>query len=78
MEEAGEQLTVLNKQLAVQKVKVTEKTSACETLLSEISTATEEAEENKALAKAKGKEIEEQSVIIAAEKVRKIWVEEFI
>ena len=67
--EASEQLSVLNEKLAVQKVAVTEKTEACETMLAEIAQGTEEATQKKTLAQEKGKEIEEQSVIIVSEKV---------
>ena len=67
--EASEQLAVLNDRLAVQKVAVEEKTLACENMLKEISSGTEEATEKKTLAQAKGKDIEEQNVVIAVEKV---------
>ena len=67
--EASEQLEVLNEKLAVQKVAVTEKTAACEKLLEEISSGTEEAMTKKELATAKGKEIEVQSKEISIEKV---------
>lgn len=69
MEEAGIQLKDLNEKLAVQKVVLKEKTESCESLLAEIATATKEAEEKKALAIIKSKEIEEQSKIIFVEKV---------
>lgn len=62
-------MAVLNDRLAVQKVAVTEKTAACELLLKEISSGTARATEKKQLAEAKGKEIEEQSVVISFEKV---------
>jgi len=67
--EASEQLAILNEKLAVQKVAVTEKTAACDTLLKEISSGTKRATEKKKLAEAKGKEIAEQSKIIEVEKV---------
>jgi dynein heavy chain len=67
-------LAILNEKLAVQKVAVTEKTAACEALLEEIASGTKQASEKKVVAEAKGKEIEEQSVIIAVEKVCWIWV----
>ena len=51
------------------QVAVTEKTAACEALLEEIAAGTKQASEKKLVAQAKGKEIEEQSVIIAKEKV---------
>ena len=68
--EASEQLTELNAKLAIQKIAVTEKTEACEVLLEEISRARAQAEEKMKMAGAKGKEIEEQSVIIVVEKVQ--------
>ena len=67
--EASTQLEELNAKLAVQKVAVTEKTEACEALLAEIAAGTTQAQEKKAMAQQKGKEIEEQSKIIAVEKV---------
>ena len=69
LEEASVQLNELNEKLAVQKVAVTEKTAACEEMLAEISSGTEQAEKKKSFALAKGTEIEEQSKIIAVEKV---------
>ncbi|XP_064619187.1 dynein axonemal heavy chain 10-like isoform X2 [Lineus longissimus] len=66
--EASEQLNELNEKLAVQKVAVTEKTEACESLLADITSGTEQATEKKAMAMAKGQEIEEQSKIISVEK----------
>lgn len=48
---------------------VAEKSEACEIMLEEISTGTVQATEKKSLAESKGKEIEEQNVIIAKEKV---------
>ena len=67
--EASEQLEELNAKLAVQKVAVKEKTEACEALLAEIATGTAQAQDKKAMSEQKGKEIEEQSKIIAVEKV---------
>ncbi|PVD32839.1 hypothetical protein C0Q70_08286 [Pomacea canaliculata] len=66
--DASEMLAVLNERLAVQKVAVTEKTAACEALLEEIASGTKQASEKKVVAEAKGKEIEEQSVVIVHEK----------
>ncbi|ELU10552.1 hypothetical protein CAPTEDRAFT_221643 [Capitella teleta] len=66
--EASLQLSELNDKLAVQKVAVTEKTAACETLLAEISSGTEMATQKKKMAINKGKEIEVQSKVIAVEK----------
>ena len=67
--EAQVQLDDLNKKLAVQKVAVTEKTAACESLLETIAEGSKTATEKKELAVAKGAEIEEQSKIIVVEKV---------
>ncbi len=72
--EASVQLNELNEKLAVQKVAVTEKTEACETLLEEISSRTEQATEKKQAAEAKGKDIEVQSVVIKKEKVSTIYL----
>ncbi|XP_076452214.1 dynein axonemal heavy chain 10-like [Babylonia areolata] len=66
--EASDMLKVLNEKLAVQKVAVKEKSAACEALLAGISKASTEATSKKAIAESKGKEIEEQSVIIVKEK----------
>ena len=68
--EASEQLAVLNEKLAVQRIAVVEKTAACEVLLKEIAGATQRAEEKKAMAVEKGKEIAEQSKDIETEKVK--------
>nr|XP_026696380.1 dynein heavy chain 10, axonemal isoform X1 [Ciona intestinalis]XP_026696381.1 dynein heavy chain 10, axonemal isoform X2 [Ciona intestinalis] len=68
LSEATEQLNELNKKLAVQKVAVTEKTEACEVLLSDITIKTQTATEKKELASAKATEIEEQNKVIAVEK----------
>ena len=67
--EASEQLNDLNEKLAIQNIAVKEKTAACEEMLEEISSGTEEATDKKQLAQAKGKEIETQSKIIVVEKV---------
>ena len=48
---------------------VTEKTEACENLLAEIAAGTGQAQEKKAMAEQKGKEIAVQSAIIQVEKV---------
>jgi dynein heavy chain len=66
--QASEDLVVLNQKLEVQKVAVTEKTQACETLLEEITSRTAQAKEKQELALAKNKELEQQNVVIAAEK----------
>lgn len=67
--EASVQLNELNEKLAVQKVAVTEKTASCEAMLVEIAASSTKATEKKELAVAKGKEIEEASVVIGIEKV---------
>ncbi|XP_066511362.1 dynein axonemal heavy chain 10-like isoform X1 [Hoplias malabaricus] len=69
LEEASVQLAELNTKLAEQKVVLAEKSSACESLLQEISTNTAVAEEKKALAEDKATEIEEQNKVIAVEKM---------
>ncbi|XP_049816413.1 dynein axonemal heavy chain 10 [Schistocerca nitens] len=66
--EAQEQLGELNAKLAVQEVAVSEKTAACEALLTEIKEATALASSKKEIAEAKGREIEEQAKVIQAEK----------
>ena len=48
---------------------VTEKTEACEKLLTEITTRTQDVEDKKKLALAKAKEIAEQNEVIKVEKV---------
>lgn len=67
--EASEQLAILNEKLAVQRIAVVEKTAGCEALLQEIAVATKRAEEKKAMAEEKGKEIADQSKVIEVEKV---------
>ena len=71
-------LVVLNKKLAVQKVAVTAKTAACEALLEEIAAGTTQASEKKEIAQSKGKEMEEQSVVIVKEKVSDFVVVVFL
>ncbi|EDV22455.1 uncharacterized protein TRIADDRAFT_50643 [Trichoplax adhaerens] len=66
--EASEALKELNQKLEIQKVAVTQKTIACERLLEEISTRTQEVTEKKELAIAKSIDIEEQHKIIQVEK----------
>ncbi|KAM6297937.1 dynein axonemal heavy chain 10 [Aegotheles albertisi] len=68
LKEASVQLVELNKKLAEQKIVLAEKSAACESLLREISTNTEIAEEKKKLAEEKAAEIQEQNKIIAVEK----------
>lgn len=65
---ASEQLKELNEKLEIQKVAVTEKSEACEKLLSEIQRATELANEKKAMAVGKREEIAEQNKEIVVEK----------
>ena len=48
---------------------MTKKTLACEELLADISSKTEQAKEKQQLAQAKSVEIEEQNKVIAVEKV---------
>ena len=60
---------MLNEKLEVQKEAVTKKTLACEELLADISSKTEQAKEKQQLAQAKSVEIEEQNKVIAVEKV---------
>ena len=67
--EASEQLSVLNEKLEVQKVAVTEKSTACNVLLEDIQSKTSQANEKKELAEKKSIEIEEQNKVIAVEKV---------
>ena len=60
---------MLNEKLEVQKEAVTKKTAACEELLNDISSKTEQAKEKQQMAQAKSIEIEEQNKVIAVEKV---------
>ncbi|XP_069475795.1 dynein axonemal heavy chain 10 [Ambystoma mexicanum] len=69
LKEASIQLVELNLKLAEQKVILAEKSTACESLLEEISVNTAVAEEKKKLAEDKASEIEEQNKIIAVEKM---------
>uniref|UniRef100_T1JML4 Dynein-1, subspecies f n=1 Tax=Strigamia maritima TaxID=126957 RepID=T1JML4_STRMM len=66
--EATVQINTLNVRLVVQEVAVKEKSEACEQLLLEIAQKTEYAVSKKDFATTKGKEIEEQSKVIAVEK----------
>ncbi|CAH8587314.1 unnamed protein product [Heterobilharzia americana] len=66
--EASVQLEELNAKLAVQRIAVTEKTQACENLLSEITNSSQLATEKKEMAVTKSKEIQVQSVEIQQEK----------
>ncbi|TRY94050.1 hypothetical protein DNTS_011956 [Danionella cerebrum] len=68
LKEASVQLAELNTKLAEQKVVLAEKAGACEILLQEICDNTTVAEEKKALAEDKAKEIEEQNKVIVVEK----------
>ncbi|PZC71734.1 hypothetical protein B5X24_HaOG212562 [Helicoverpa armigera] len=68
IEEANVQLADLNAKLAVQKVIVAEQTKECETLLKEISKATNAATAKQTVASVKSAEITEQSAVISEEK----------
>lgn len=63
LNEASEQIKVLNSQLEVQKVAVTEKSGACEALLSDISQKQVVGEQKKEEAKIKSAEMEEQNKV---------------
>jgi dynein heavy chain len=68
IKEAEIELKKLNEDLAVQKVMVTKRTEEVEALLKEIEEGTKEANEKKDMAIIKGKEIQDQTVIINKEK----------
>ncbi|XP_046382890.1 dynein axonemal heavy chain 10 [Ischnura elegans] len=68
IDEASEELDVLNQKLALQKIAVAEKTAACEALLAEITSATGEATSKKEIAIEKSSQMEEQSKVIKKEK----------
>jgi dynein heavy chain len=68
LNEASEQIKVLNEQLEVQKVAVTKKSAACEELLTDISSKQEIGTQKKQEAEKKSEEIEEQNKVIAKEK----------
>lgn len=68
LEESSQQLEVLNKQLAEQKIAVKNKTEACNDLLQVITVNTTVAEEKKALAEKKEVELDSQLVQIAKDK----------
>ena len=76
--EASAQLVLLNDKLALQRVAVTDKTTACEALLAEISSYTALAEDKRNLAVERGREIEEQSKVIRVEKVGKLFHDSLI
>ena len=61
--EATEQIKVLNQQLEVQKVAVTEKSEGCEVLLGDISVKTELGKEKQQMAQTKSVEMEEQNKV---------------
>ncbi|XP_068013204.1 dynein axonemal heavy chain 10, partial [Melanerpes formicivorus] len=69
LKEASVQLVELNMKLAEQRIVLEEKSSACQTLLEEISTNKQVAEEKKKLSEEKAAEIEQQNKIIAKEKM---------
>ena len=61
--EATEQIKVLNEQLKVQKVAVSQKSEACEVLLKDISEKTALGQEKKEMAQTKSVEMEEQNKV---------------
>lgn len=63
LNEASEQIKVLNDQLEVQKVAVTEKSASCEALLTDISSKQEIGTRKKQEAEKKSEEIEEQNKV---------------
>ena len=64
LQEASEQIIVLNEQLEIQKVAVTEKSEACNRLLSDISSKQEIGEQKKNEAQLKSTEMEEQNKVM--------------
>ena len=63
LNDASEQIKVLNGQLEVQKVAVTEKSAACEELLTDISSKQEIGTQKKQEAEKKSEEMEEQNKV---------------
>ena len=63
LNEASEQIKVLNEQLEVQKVAVTKKSAACEELLTDISSKQEIGTQKKQEAEKKSEEMEEQNKV---------------
>ena len=63
LNEATEQIKVLNEQLVVQKVAVTEKSEACETLLTDISSKQIIGQQKKGEAEVKSLEMVEQNKV---------------
>ena len=63
LNEATDQIKVLNDQLQVQKVAVAEKSEACEVLLKDISEKTEMGKEKQQMAQTKSVEMEEQNKV---------------
>ena len=68
LDEASQQLSVLNAQLEVQKVAVQEKSITCETMLEDITTRKGLALEKQKAAEIKSKEIQVQNKVITVEK----------
>ncbi|XP_050527907.1 dynein axonemal heavy chain 10 [Daktulosphaira vitifoliae] len=68
IDEAEVQLVILNKELEEQQVLMAEKTSACESLLKEISIASKRGNDKKEIVETKTTEIKKASKIINAEK----------
>ena len=63
LNEASEQIKVLNEQLEVQKVAVTKKSAACEEMLTDISSKQEIGTQKKQEAEKKSEEMEEQNKV---------------
>ena len=70
IKEAREQLAVLSEKLDTQKVILNKKTTECDQLVETIESSTETANTKKASAEVAAKEIEQQSKVIAVEKVK--------
>lgn len=70
LNEASEQIKVLNNQLEVQKVAVTEKSTACEALLTDISSKQEIGTQKKQEAEKKSEEMEEQNKVRVVQHTR--------
>ncbi|XP_017781324.1 PREDICTED: dynein heavy chain 10, axonemal [Nicrophorus vespilloides] len=67
IDEASQELDILNSKLAIQKIIVAEATAACEAMLSEIQSGTDIATEKKNIASQRSGEIEEQRKVIVVE-----------
>lgn len=68
--EASEQIKVLNEQLEVQKVAVTQKSEACEALLQDITAKTALGKEKQKMAQEKSIEMEKQNKVCAVHHLR--------